>query len=326
MPAVRIDDVSLLGAAPRSTLVVIGNFDGVHLGHQAVLRDAAEEARARGLRPVVLTFDPHPSVVLGKGVPSVLTTMDRRVELMGRAAPGLTVVVQRFTVELSELVARDFVERILLGALGASEVLVGENFCFGRGRQGDVKLLAELGRELGFGARAHALMGDTSGAYSSSRVRATVTRGDVSEAARMLGRPYALSGEVVRGDARGRSIGFPTANLARIPELLPDKGVYACLIDRIDELGGARALARAVTNVGDRPTVGAGPSVEAHLLDFQGDLYGAQLRVHLWARLRAEQRFESLDALVRQIGSDVEHARRLLQQCEPDPELGGAWG
>lgn len=304
---------------------MIGNFDGVHRGHQAVLASAVAEARTLGLEPVVLTFHPHPVVVLGRGVPSVLTTMARRVELMGRAAAGLTVVVQPFTRELSELGAREFVERLLLGDLGAAAVVVGQNFCFGRGRQGDVALLGELGRELGFRARAQALEGDASGSYSSSRVRGAIVAGDMAEAERILGRPHSISGTVERGDARGRKIGFPTANLGAIAELGPASGVYACLVDRVHAGGSARALGLAVTNIGVRPTVGAGPSIEAHLLDFDGDLYGAELRLHLVARLREEQRFEGLDALVRQIRQDVERGREILARRAPDPRAGGAW-
>lgn len=324
MPARRVDRTSELRAEPRTTLVVIGNFDGVHRGHQAVLASAVAEARSLGLAPVVLTFDPHPVVVLGKGVPSVLTTMSRRVELMGRVADGLTVVVQPFTQELSEVPAREFVERLLLGDLGAGAVVVGQNFCFGRGRKGDVTLLAELGAALGFRARAHALEGDAAGTFSSSRARDAISSGDMPLAESILGRPHSISGRVVRGDARGRTLGFPTANLGSVAELPPPNGVYACLVDRLGGVG-AKALGVAVANVGVRPTLGAGASVEAHLLDFEGDLYDAELRLHLVERLRDERRFDGLPALVEQIGRDVVRARAVLASRTPDPAAGGAW-
>jgi riboflavin kinase/FMN adenylyltransferase len=321
----RVEGASALAAAPRSTLVVIGNFDGVHRGHQAVLASAAEESRDHGLLPVVLTFDPHPVVVLGKGAPSVLTTMERRIELIGRELRGVTVVVQPFTVELSEIAARAFVEGLLLGDLGASRVVVGENFCFGKGRKGDVALLQALGAELGFHARAHTLEGDGAGSFSSSRVRAAIEAGEVAEAARMLGRPHSLSGRVVRGDARGRQLGFPTANLADVAELSPANGVYACLVDRLGTDASARVLGPAVINVGVRPTVGAGRSVEVHVMDFDGELYEERLRVHLVARLREERRFAGLAALTEQIRADVAQARRLLASATPDPAANGAW-
>ncbi len=320
----QIDGCAALGARPKSTLVVIGNFDGVHLGHQAVLASAVDEAERHGLAPVVLTFDPHPVVVLGRGTPSVLTPMPRRVELIGRVSPALTVVVEPFTLELSALLAREFVERLLLRELGAAAVLVGRNFCFGRGRKGDIALLGELGTELGFRSRAHELEGDQVGSYSSSRVRGAIEAGDVRGAAAVLGRPHAISGRVVRGAARGRTLGFPTANLGGVVELAPKQGVYACLVDRL-EGGRARVLGVGVANLGVRPTLGAGASTEVHLLDFDGDLYDAELRVHFVDRLRDEQRFDGPGALVRQIQQDVAEARRLLSAATPDPAANGAW-
>lgn len=324
MSALRIDGCAALGARAKSTLVVIGNFDGVHRGHRAVLASAVEEARSLCLAPVVLTFHPHPVVVLGKGTPSVLTPISRRVELMGRVSPALTVVVEPFTRELSELAAREFVERLLLRDLGAAAVVVGQNFCFGRGRQGDIGLLGQLGAELGYRARAHQLEGDASGAFSSSRVRQAIVAGDVAGAAQVLGRPHAISGRVVRGHARGRTIGFPTANLSDVVELAPKHGVYACLVDRIDG-DGARMLGTGVANLGVRPTLGAGASSEVHLLDFDADLYDAELRIHFVERLRDERRFDGLDALVRQIGQDAARARQLLSSARPDPAANGAW-
>ncbi len=304
--------------------MVIGNFDGVHRGHQAVIASAVDEARSLGLAPVVLTFDPHPSVVLGKGTPSVLTTMARRVELMERVSPTLTVVVEPFTLELSELEPREFVDRLLLDDLGAAAVLVGQNFCFGRGRKGDIALLCQLGKELGFQARAHELEGDALGAFSSSRVRGALGSGDVGAAGQILGRPHSICGRVVHGNARGAGLGFPTANLETSEELAPRGGVYACLVDRIEE-EGARALGKGVVNIGVRPTLGAGASTEVHLLDFDADLYGVQLRVHFVERLRDEQRFDGLEALVGQIGQDVARARQLLSSRAPDPAANGAW-
>jgi len=304
---------------------VVGNFDGVHRGHRIVLASAVEQARERGVRPLVLTFDPHPAVVL-RGVKSaVLTTMDRRIELIARIDPALGVVVEPFTLELSRLSARAFAEELLVGALGAAVVVVGENFRFGRGREGDVGMLAELGAELGFVARPHALEGDDTGRFSSTRVRTAISAGDMPEAERVLGRPHALSGIVAAGDRRGRTLGFPTANLADVPELLPPHGVYACLVDRLDADGAASRVGLAVANIGTRPTFEGGLSVEAHLLDFSGDLYGARLRLHLVAQLREERAFDGREALIEQIRLDVAAARQALASRVPDPEAASAW-
>jgi riboflavin kinase / FMN adenylyltransferase len=310
---------------PSGCLVVIGNFDGVHAGHRAVLEIAVREARAAALAPLVLTFDPHPAVVLRDAKPSVLTAMARRIELIQRLFPEISVAVQTFSLALSKLGAREFVADLLVSELGARVVVVGENFRFGQGREGDVARLEALGTELGFRAHALALRGDDAGAFSSSRVRALLAQGALAEAKRILGRPHALSGRVIEGDRRGRTIGFPTANLGEVQEVLPPHGVYACLVDRLDADGRARALARGVANVGVRPTVQAGLSVEAHLIDWSGEIYGESLRLHLIERLRDERRFDGLDALVQQIGQDVAAARQILASAEPDAALGGAW-
>lgn len=318
----RVDGASKLGAAPRSTLVAIGNFDGVHRGHEAVLGACAAEAAALGVRPVALTFDPHPSEVLGRGKLPVLTRLDRKIELMGRACPGLTVVVEPFTPELAALEAPVFAERLLAGSLGARRVLVGENFRFGRGRGGDLALLRELGAGFGFDARAEALRGDDQGAFSSSRVRAALAAGKLPEVERQLGRPHAITGRVVPGAGRGRTIGVPTANLSEVQEALPPYGVYACLVDRVTA-DGARVLGRAAVNIGERPTLAAGFSIEAHVLDFSGDLYGAELRLHFVARLREERRFPGIEELKAQITRDFASARELL--AAKAPAAGDAW-
>lgn len=320
MASRRVDGASALQAEPRSTLVAIGNFDGVHCGHRAVLTAAVEQARALGVAPVVLTFDPHPSEVLGRGPQDVLTPLPRKIELLARIDSELRVVVETFTLELARKSPREFCEELLQRALGARVVIVGDNFRFGQGRAGDVETLRELGSELGFAAMTHALEGDEHGAFSSSRIRQAVRDGDLARARRLLGRPHALTGRVVEGQRRGRTLGFPTANLEGIGEMLPPYGVYAAVVDAVTE--PSRALARAVVNVGVRPTVEAGLAIEAHLLDFEGDLYGSRLRLHLTDRLRGEQRFDGTDALAAQIRRDVEQARAATAELVPDPSLG----
>ncbi len=319
----RVDGSKSFSAPAAGTLVAIGNFDGVHQGHVRVLTEARAEAEARGLAPLVLTFDPHPAAVLGKKAPDVLTPLARKIDLLVRAAQGLEVVVEPFTLELSRLSPDLFADQLLHRALGARLAIVGRNFRFGQGRAGDLDTLVQLGKQYGFEARALDLLGDGAGAFSSSRVREQVRAGAMDAASQILGRPHALTGQVVKGDARGRSIGFPTANLDGVHELLPPHGVYACCVDSVGE--APRALAHGVANVGVRPTVRGGFSVEAHLLDYEGDLYGQTLRVHLLARLRGEQKFAGLEELKAQIARDAAAAAKVAAESCPLPASGGAF-
>lgn len=319
-------------SAPQGRLVAIGNFDGVHLGHQAVLAGAARDAAARGLEPVVLTFEPHPAAVIGRAAPPLLTPLPRKIELVQRAQPAVRVVVEAFDRAFAAQSPAAFAEEVLVRRLEAKLVIVGKNFRFGRARAGDFDVLAQLGAQLGFETRSHALVGDARGTFSSTRVRQTIAAGELDAARALLGRPHALSGTVVRGDQRGRTIGFPTANLDGCREALPPFGVYAVVVDRLDEddpaSGAARGawLAAGVANIGVRPTVkeGAPPSVEVNLFDVDADLYGARLRVHLIAHLRGERRFPGLDALREQIAKDAAAARAVTDEI-PRPPAGRAW-
>ena len=308
----------------RPSLVAIGNFDGVHRGHRAVVAQALERARTDGLLPLVLTFDPHPALVVGRRALPALTTLERKLELLCRQAPELRVVVEPFTPELAKTEARDFVARLLVERFDAKVVLVGENFRFGRARAGDFALLSELGTQLGFQACAAALEADALAPISSTRVRAALEVGELSEVERLLGRPHSLSGVVVPGQGRGRGIGVPTANLDGIAEALPPHGVYAVLVDE-RRSGRYQALAAGVANFGVRPTLGAGPSFEAHLFDVAADLYGAELRVHLVARLRDERKFAGIDELRAQIERDMQAARAATASRKPDPSALPAW-
>jgi riboflavin kinase/FMN adenylyltransferase len=302
-----------LSETRRPSLVVIGNFDGVHRGHRAVVESALRLAEEQSLRPLVLTFHPHPAQVLGRGARPVLTTIDRKVELLLALGERLEVVVEPFTLELSRLSPREFAREVLVERLDAKVVIVGENFRFGHQRAGDLPALRALGDELGFDAHAEPLVGDELGRFSSTRARQALELGDLSSVERCLGRPHSLSGLVVHGAARGRTIGFPTANLADVAEATPPYGVYACRVQREGANDEASSLGPAVLNLGVRPTVQGGFSVEAHLLEFSGDLYGAALRVELVARVRDEQRFASIDELKAQITRDIATARELLR-------------
>ena len=321
----RIDGTHRVGALPGTTLVAIGNYDGVHRGHQAMVRAGARHAHAHELTPLVLTFHPHPHEVLSGRAHHVLTVLDRKVELLCRLDPRVRVVVTPFSTQLAELHPEEFVKRILVAELGAREVLVGGNFRFGRGREGDFATLQQLGTRFGFRARQAPLVEDDKGALSSTRTRVAIQQGDLPEAERVLGRPHALSGVVTPGDGRGRGLGFPTANLSEVSEVLPPDGVYAGVVDRVENDGTAVALARAVTNLGVRPTFAAGRSVEVHLLDFSGDLRGARLRLHLVERLREERRFADGNALAAQIAEDIAQGRASLATRRPDPAARGAW-
>lgn len=304
--------------------MAIGNFDGVHRGHQAVIAQALALAQAESLAPLVLTFNPHPAVVLGRGTLPALTTLDRKLDLLCRESAALKVVVEPFTRELADSEPADFAQRLLVDALGAKLVLVGENFRFGRGRSGDFARLEQLGEALGFRARAAALECDARGPISSTRVRAALEAGELAEVEALLGRPHALTGVVTAGQGKGRSIGVPTANLSGFKEALPPHGVYAVVVDELRE-DGFVALAAGVANFGVRPTLGAGPSFEVHLFDLARDLYGRTLRVHLLGRLREERKFAGLDELREQIARDAAAARELAAARKADPRALPAW-
>lgn len=292
--------------------MAIGNFDGVHLGHQALVRMAVAEAAAVRGTPVALTFDPHPAQVLAPDrAPETLLRLEQRVELLGEL--GVEVVaVLRFDSAVASLAPDAFAGEVLAGQLGARCVVVGERFRFGQGRAGDVAMLERLGRRLGFAVRSLAPVEQGGLPVSSSRVRDALRRGDVQAARALLGRPPFADGEVVKGDGRGRTLGVPTANLRIEGQRLPADGVYAGRV--LDPSGGPRW--GCVANLGLRPTFGLGPhSVEAHLLDFRGDLYGRRLRLEFLARLRGERRFEGRQSLLAQIVEDVAAARAFLEKA-----------
>lgn len=295
----------------RRTALAVGNFDGVHVGHQHLLATVRDAAAHIGGDAVALTFDPHPTrVIAPERASPVITGLDRKLELL--AAEGLdAAVVLRFDHSFAAQSPRDFVASVIAG-LGAQEVFVGGDFRFGHDRSGDGAALAAMGAEFDFRAQVVPQVTDAGGvAVSSSRVRKCLAEGDLPSAKRLLGRDFDIDGLVVTGDRRGRTIGFPTANLATPCEALPRDGVYAV---RARVLGGDDTDHPAVLNIGHRPTFRAGRSIEAHLLDGAHSLYGRTLRVTFVARVRDERRFEGVDALVAQIRHDVEAAREILQR------------
>jgi riboflavin kinase/FMN adenylyltransferase len=289
--------------APPSA-VALGVFDGVHLGHRAILGTAVTRARAAGLEALACTFDPHPMEVLHPDrAPRPITPLDERLDLIGQTGVHV-VVVLAFTRELAAVEPEAFVKDVLLGRLRAREIVVGYNHRFGRGARGDARLLESLAARLDFSAHVVPPATLDGVAVSSSEIRAALQRGDAAGAARGLGRPYAVGGIVTQGVGRGRTLGFPTANIAPDRPLLVARGVY-----RGELLLGERRYP-AVVNVGVRPTFGeTALAVEAHLLDFTGDLYGRQVRLAFLDRLRDEMRFPSVEALRAQIARDIEQAR-----------------
>jgi riboflavin kinase / FMN adenylyltransferase len=294
------------------TAVTIGTLDGVHLGHQALLARSNGKAREESCESVAVTWDRHPNETLRpERVPLLLSSLERKLELFEEHGMDATLVLS-FDVELSTWPPERFVQTVLAEGVHAKWVIVGSDWRFGHRAAGDVPLLTELGRTAGFEAEGVKLREVAGGPVSSSRVRQAVANGDVNLAHTLLGRPFDLDGKVVPGDARGRTLGVPTANIPLGPQMAhPLRGVYA---------GRARAghdWYAAAINVGVNPTFGGDPLatppwIEAHLLGFEGDLYGQSLRVEFWRRLRDEAKFETTQALVDQIEQDVELTRRVV--------------
>ena len=286
---------------PGAHALAIGVFDGVHRGHQMLIGRMLEEAQARSLTGGVITFHPHPLSVVRPNVQiTYLESLERRVELLGELGIEFVSVVQ-FTSELQQVSATDF-SRLLVEEAGMRLLVVGEDFRLGRGGEGTVEVLTEIGEELGFEVLALPLLGDDDDPVSSTRVREALAAGDMQSVSKLLGHPFLLRGPVVHGDERGRQIGFPTLNVGvSADRWLPPNGVYvtrATVGDREFE---------ACTNIGVRPTFEGDETrlVETHLLDFEGDLYGQVVTVELVERLRSEQKFDGIEALTEQIKADL---------------------
>lgn len=290
------------------SVVTIGVFDGVHRGHQAIIRHAVATARASGLSSVVLTFDPHPAEVVRPGShPAVLTGPQFKADLIEALGVDALCVLP-FTMDFSRLAPDEFVHDVLVEHLHAATVVVGENFRFGHKAAGDVALLTELGRRFGFGVENSPLLTDDGTTFSSTYVRACIAAGDVSAAALALGRDHRVEGVVVRGDQRGRGMGFPTANLETLPHAaVPADGVYAGWLVR-----AGKRLPAAVS-VGTNPTFsGTQRRVEAYVLDFDDDLYGEHVGVDFTAYIRPMTPFTSVEGLIEAIAADVEQTRVIL--------------
>jgi len=290
----------------RPSAVALGVFDGVHLAHRAILGTAVARARAEDHVALACTFDRHPAEILQPDrAPAPITTLDERLGLIAETGVDATVVLS-FTREFAAIEPEAFVKEVLLGRLRAREIVVGFNHRFGRGARGDARLLEAMAEPHGFEARVIPPMEIDGVAVSSTEIRAALQRGDVARAARLLGRPYAIAGTVTAGAGRGRSLGFPTANIASDRPLLVPTGVY---LGRVSVEGRPRP---AVVNVGVRPTFGeTSLAIEAHLLNFSGDLYGRPVRLEFQERLRNEMRFGSVEELKAQIARDIASVKEM---------------
>ncbi|WP_379552855.1 bifunctional riboflavin kinase/FAD synthetase [Qipengyuania sp. DGS5-3] len=297
----------------RGAIIALGNFDGFHLGHQAVANEAIEWARAEGRPSIIATFDPHPVRFFRPDTPPFrLTTLEQRQEHY-LAAGATAMLVFHFDAELSGTSAEDFITKVLIERLGAHGVVTGEDFSFGKGAKGNVDLLKGFGAEIGLQSRTVGAVIDGDAAISSSRVREALREGDPQEAARLLTRPFAVRGIVEHGDKNGRKLGYPTANLNLESYLRPKYGVYAVtgrVLATGQELMGA-------ANVGIRPQFEPPKELlEPYFFDFSGDLYGQEIEVAFHHFLRGEAKFDSLDELTAQMEKDCEEARRLLSAAQ----------
>lgn len=298
-----LEEVTLPGS-----WLTVGVFDGVHRGHQQIINKLAAGAHANGLPAVVLTFDPHPAKVFGRGDIKLLTLPGERARLLGEYGVDV-VITQTFDRQLADTSAFDFMRR-LKTQLGLEHLILGYDSTLGKDREGNAARLTEIGSELGYAVETVSALGDESGVISSTEIRKLVTVGKVEEAARLMGHPYRLQGLVSHGDQRGRGIGFPTANLEYAREkVMPVGGIYACRA----YLGGERHM--AAVNLGTNPTFTPDKqtlNVEAYLLDFNRDIYGEMMRLEFVARLRDEMRYDTVETLIRQIRLDVEQTRAIL--------------
>lgn len=295
--------------ALRGAIIALGNFDGFHLGHQAVAGEAIAWAKAQGRPSIIATFDPHPVTFFKPDVPPFkLTTLEQRQELY-LAAGATAMLVFHFDAELAGTSAEDFIARILIERFGAHGVVTGGDFTFGKGARGNVDMLRSLGGELGLESRVVEAVSENGEVVSSSRIRAALREGDPQEAARLLTRPFAIRGIVEHGDKRGRTIGYPTANLGVENYLRPKYGIYA-VTGRILATG---EVLQGAANIGIRPQFEPPKELlEPYFFDFKGDLYGQEIEVAFHHFLRGEAKFDSLDALIEQMDRDCAEARRLL--------------
>ncbi|MBI3189044.1 MAG: bifunctional riboflavin kinase/FAD synthetase [Ignavibacteriales bacterium] len=294
-----------------NSVVTIGSFDGVHLGHRAILDFVTERTRSLSGRSVVVTFNPHPRDVVGRGPVQRLCTLEERMQHLEQAGIDETLIIN-FTYEFSQQSARTFYEQWLVKKIGVREVIIGHDHMFGKNREGSIETLKQIGQELQFGVVMIPEVCVSDKVVSSSLIRECVSQGRVEEAAKYLGRPYSIQATVVQGDGRGKTLGFPTANLLfdHTSKMTPASGVYFVQVHHAQECYSG------MMNIGVRPTFGTNGQqfIEVHLLDFKGNLYGETLSISFIKRLRSEKKFNSVDELVAQLHQDRHEAEKLVSQ------------
>ena len=315
----RLDGNAPIEDAFRGGVVALGNFDGVHAGHQAVIGKAVEMARARGVPALVATFDPHPVRHFAPDAPPFrLTTLDQRQRYLAELGVE-AMVVFHFSALLASVTAEDFVSQWLGGHLGATGVVTGEDFTFGKGRGGNITVLRDLAATLGMACEAVGPVSDADGTISSSRIRDALQAGDCETATRLLTRPFAVEGVVQHGDKNGRKLGFPTANIDMANYLRPRYGIYAVR----GLLPGGRTVDGAA-NLGIRPSFDPPKELlEPHFFDFKDDLYGQTIEIEFHSFIRPEKKFDSMDELMEQMARDCDTARTILKTCTSGPLSAG---
>jgi len=309
---ILITDLTKINKKFDSSIITLGNFDGLHLGHQELIRKIILRAEETGGLSMVVTFRPHPLKILApEKCPPLISIYEEKIQLLEKL--GIDVLVKiPFTLDFSAMEPRDFVKNILVDLLGAKEIFVGYNYRFGKGRKGNIRMLRDLGKELGFIVREIEQVSLNGEVISSTRIRQLLINGEVEYAAKLLGRPYTLCGIVVKGDGRGRGLGFPTANLASRHAIIPSNGVYAVrLFVRDNYYNG-------IVNIGMRPTFDAKSlAIEVHIFDFDEDIYGEEMTVYFAGKIREERKFSSAEALIGQITKDISAAKTILAK-NPD--------
>jgi riboflavin kinase/FMN adenylyltransferase len=311
-------DLEGVESDPRG-VVTVGTFDGLHRGHQAIIHELKKEAQKRDGHTTAITFEPHPQLILqrpDKPPVQILTTVEEKIAMLRELNLDRLVVIP-FTTEFSRTSSEDFVRNILLRRIGMQAIVIGHDHGFGKNREGDIATLTKMGQALGFEVREVPPFEIDGVAISSTRVREALARGEIEKAAYYLGRPYSLSGTVVRGEGRGQKLGFPTANLLPTHDrkLVPAEGVYAVWVERAASSRKAPDVQkhRGMMNIGYRPTFGNSARVlETHLIDFSGELYGELITVHFVARLRNEQKFDSVQDLREQLHRDKAASMQVL--------------
>ncbi len=303
-----ITDLSQITDPYRNSVVTLGNFDGIHLGHQELIRMIIRRSREIGGTSIVITFRPHPLKVLApERCPALISIYEEKIRLIEDL--GIDVLVKiPFSLEFAKMTPRDFAGNVLAHLLGSREVFVGYNYRFGRGREGNIDSLRRFGAEFGFSVREVEQVSLDGEEVSSTRIRTLLSEGEVEHASRLLGRRYAITGVVIKGDGRGKTLGFPTANIAPKHQIVPADGVYA-----------VRVLVRektydGIVNIGIRPTFDTGcRTIETHIFDFDEDVYGEEITVTFFGKIRDEMKFNSKEALIHQVGNDIIGAQNLLR-------------